>query len=303
MEERFDQIAAFADIGQFLDLPVKTYSSGMVVRLAFAVAVHVDADILIVDEALAVGDTAFQAKCFRRIEQMRSKGLTILLATHDTPTVAAMCDHGLLLDRGRTVMWSTGKRVAEEYYRRIRASEVVISPDAVTSAPASGTEEGLQPPVLGKGTRLGDGRARIAGFAVYDHTGHSTRALAVREKFRTDVEVQFLASLKNPHVGVALRDVHSRLLLGGHTLYEGVELGPRQSGTSLRISFEMQMNLNPGKYLLLIGVAEHQDFANWKDCDTLFDLCEIQVYGKNRAWSLVDSPVTITVRDETTDGI
>ena len=305
IEARLDDIVGFADIGDFVDQPVKTYSSGMVVRLAFAVSVHVDAQVLIVDEALAVGDAPFQAKCFRHIDRLRQQGVTILLATHDTVTVSSMCDRALLLERGEAVAWGPGKEVAEEYYRRVRDLEMQRgAPAAIATSPhpaAENGEDGWAAPDASRATRMGDGRAEITAYAVYNHHRRPTRALSVRERFRVDVCVQFRAPLENPHVGAAVRDVQGRLLLGGHTMYEGIRLGPVQAGQTVTVSFEMQMNLNPGKYLLMIGVAEHEDFANWRDCDVLFDLCEIEVYGKDRAWSLVDSPVRIITRNGTAD--
>lgn len=322
IDRKYDSIAAFADIGEFVDQPIKTYSSGMVVRLAFAVAAHVDAAALIVDEALAVGDAPFQAKCFRRIEALRKAGVPILLATHDMTAVASMCDRALLLEHGHVVMSGPGKAVAEEYYRRVR--EIERQPNGAdgrdapesserASAGAARSDGGeparhgpasaaLDVPVARNGTRLGDGRAEVVGFGVFDAQGEPTRVLRVREPFRVDVRIRFATALRNPHVGAGLRDVQSRLLLGGHTLYEGATIGAVDAGRVLTVSFDMQMNLNPGRYLLMLGVAEHEDLANWKDCDVFFDLCEIGVVGKDRAWCLVDTPVTITVRDEASDG-
>ncbi|GEO82078.1 ABC transporter ATP-binding protein [Pararhodospirillum oryzae] len=117
----FDRIAAFADIGPFLDRPVKTYSSGMFARLAFAVAIHVDPDILIVDETLSVGDEAFQRKCFRRIEELKADGCTILFVTHSAETVIDLCDRAVLLDRGERLLMGSPRTVIAQYQRLIHA--------------------------------------------------------------------------------------------------------------------------------------------------------------------------------------
>jgi len=111
-DARFDAIASFADIGQFLDQPVKTYSSGMVVRLAFAVAINADPDILIVDEALAVGDMAFQLKCISRIDQLRSRNVTLLFVSHDPFTVKRLCRMGLWLSEGAVQQWGNATTVS-----------------------------------------------------------------------------------------------------------------------------------------------------------------------------------------------
>lgn len=122
IDARFDQIAAFADIGEFIEQPVKTYSSGMYVRLAFAVAINVDPDILVVDEALSVGDEAFQRKCFARIEDIRDKGGTILFVTHSTQTVVQLCDRAMLFDRGELILEGRPKTVVGQYQRLANAS-------------------------------------------------------------------------------------------------------------------------------------------------------------------------------------
>ncbi|GEO81525.1 ABC transporter ATP-binding protein [Pararhodospirillum oryzae] len=123
IENVFDQIAAFADIGPFIDRPVKTYSSGMYARLAFATAIHVDPDILIVDETLSVGDEAFQRKCFRRINQLKDSGCTILFVTHSAQTVVDLCDRVLLLDRGERLILGSPRLVVAYYQRLIHAPE------------------------------------------------------------------------------------------------------------------------------------------------------------------------------------
>jgi ABC-type polysaccharide/polyol phosphate transport system ATPase subunit len=123
IRDKYDEIVAFADIGEFVHQPVRTYSSGMIVRLAFAVSAHVDARVLIIDEALAVGDVAFQAKCFRRIKRLRDDGVTILLATHDNQTVSTYCDHAILMENGCVAARGSGKDVSQEYYRRVREIE------------------------------------------------------------------------------------------------------------------------------------------------------------------------------------
>ena len=117
IEARFDEIAAFADIGPFIEQPVKTYSSGMYVRLAFAVAINVDPDILVIDEALAVGDVAFQRKCFARLEQIRERGATILFVSHSTGAIVELCDRAILLDAGEVLLDGRPKRVVNQYLK------------------------------------------------------------------------------------------------------------------------------------------------------------------------------------------
>lgn len=128
IDERFDTIAAFADIGQFIDQPAKTYSSGMYVRLAFAVAINSDPDILVVDEALSVGDEAFQRKCFARIEEIQARGATILFVSHSAQSVVKLCDHAVLMDAGEAILQGSPKLVVSQYQRLINLSGAAAVP-------------------------------------------------------------------------------------------------------------------------------------------------------------------------------
>jgi ABC-type polysaccharide/polyol phosphate transport system ATPase subunit len=304
IDQRYDAIAAFADIGEFLDQPVKTYSSGMMMRLAFAVSAHVDADILIVDEALAVGDAAFQARCFRRIKRLRETGATLLLATHDTATLNQVCARALLLDRGRLALLGPARTVSEEYYRRLQQIERLEPLEAPAAAPettgAPGVpEEPLERPVSRTASRMGDRSAEIVGYAIWDHTGRRSHVLRARETFRVDLAIRFHQDMENPHAGFALRDVQSRIVLGGHTLFEDVRLGPVQGGQEATLSFELPLLVNAGTYLLMFGVADHATPGAWRDCDVHFDFCEIQVVGEHRAWGIVNAPAAIRVTHRT----
>ncbi len=163
IKDRFDVIARFADIGDFIDRPIKTYSTGMVLRLAFAVAAHVDPEILIVDEALAVGDIAFRQRCMRRIHDLRARGATILFVSHETTDVKALCERCLWLDNGEVRELGEADHVVAQYLSATLQRE--IHSPAVEAARASGM------PRLTSGNteafenhrRYGDGRATIVG--------------------------------------------------------------------------------------------------------------------------------------------
>ncbi|MBD0301634.1 MAG: ATP-binding cassette domain-containing protein, partial [Tolypothrix sp. T3-bin4] len=130
VDERFDRVATFADIGDFLDQPVKTYSSGMYVRLAFASAIHVDPDILIVDEALSVGDMFFQAKCMARMKQMMDTGVTVLFVSHDSGSVKSLCRQAILLNHGQLVSWGPSDQVVEKYFSmKVESEQSVLKSD------------------------------------------------------------------------------------------------------------------------------------------------------------------------------
>ncbi|HEY5995346.1 MAG TPA: ABC transporter ATP-binding protein, partial [Gallionellaceae bacterium] len=140
MERRFDDVVAFADIGEFIDQPVRTYSSGMYVKLAFAVAIHADPDVLIVDEALAVGDALFQAKCFAKFRECKEQGITILFVTHNLDLVTSYCDSAVLLDRGVLVTRGTPKEVVDDYRRVLSLTGARAKKSTARGADGDSTE-------------------------------------------------------------------------------------------------------------------------------------------------------------------
>jgi hypothetical protein len=196
-------------------------------------------------------------------------------------------------------MRGPAKAVADEYYRRVQAVEWRELPAAAAGRDAlpPTAADGLEPLAGGRGTRLGDGSAEVFGLSVFDHEGRRVRSVRARQPFRVELGVRFHRALTRPHAGVALRDVQSRMLLGAHTMYENVQLGPTRPGQEIVLTFQMPASLNPGAYLLMFGVAEHHAWDSWSDCDVFYDFCEIEVYGDERAWGLVNAPMPIQVRE------
>jgi len=298
---RFDDIARFAGIGEFLDRPVKTYSSGMAVRLAFAVAAHVDADVLIVDEALAVGDAQFQARCFRRMDELRERGCTVLLATHDLTTAEQRCDRALLLDAGELIDLGPPRRVVRTYYTRLQAlAEVAPEADAPDSPAFSDSREHWQrPDDLPTATRVGDARARVLAFRVLDEQDQPASAFEARSTMTVEMTVRFDADLLRPAVGAALRDRRNTLVVGAHTAHsEGDRLEAVNAGDVRTFRFEFPAACVPGEYLLMLGVAEHHADNAWTDCDTIFDAATITIVGPS-AWGVVNAPSTVRITAHT----
>lgn len=302
IEQRFDSIAAFADIGDFLDQPVKTYSSGMRMRLAFAVAAHVDASVLLVDEALAVGDAPFRAKCFRRVQHLREQGTTVLLATHNMQQVREHCDSALLIDHGYLAMHGEPRDVVQEYYRRFQELDRLetgggeAGEAGATGNPDAGADPLVDPATLSGGARLGGGGAVITGFNIFDAQGRPARLLTARQRVAFEVRVRFDQDMDMPHVGACLCDESNAMVLGGHTMYaDGATIGAVRAGDVVRCRFETDLAVNPGKYLLMVGVADHESPESWSDADVYFDLCEVEVVGP-KSWGAVNTRVQTTVR-------
>jgi lipopolysaccharide transport system ATP-binding protein len=262
---RYDEIVAFSGLQpHLLKQPVKTYSSGMYVRLAFAVAIAVEPDILIVDEALAVGDEGFQRKCFARIRALQERGATILFVSHSARAVVDLCDHALLLDGGELLMQGTPAAVVAQYHKMlfareedrpaIRASILAKAQDISTqlsSAPL------IMPPPESRTEYVSDG-GRIEAVRLTDISGNETILLTQGEYYRLDYRVlcdRAMASLKcsmmlKTMTGIELAGMLSN---GGEASLNAVE-----AGQTLDVSFCFRCTLIKGDYFLNVGVVEEQ---------------------------------------------
>ncbi len=284
-EARFERIAAFADIGMFLDQPVKTYSSGMYVRLAFATAINVDPDILVVDEALSVGDEAFQRKCFARIEDIKDKGGTILLVSHGAQTIVQLCDRAILIDRGEKILEGRPKTVVSQYQRlvnlpgpeaeplreAIKAMDGWALPTASQSlAPgkaadvATGTGSAAEPrdqawfdPGLVSKSRVDyESRgARIRDVRIETLDGRVVNVLDSGRRYRIAFRVDFDVAATAVAFGAALKTA-SGFQFSGLTTRHDPRLRSLSAchGDTAEVAIEFENRLNPGVYFVNCGV-------------------------------------------------
>ena len=269
MERRMDDILRFADIGDFVNQPVKTYSSGMFVRLAFALAINVDPEILIVDEALSVGDVFFQAKCYHRMEEMMKNGTTILMVSHDMGSIIKYCDKVVLLNRGHFVaQGEAGKMV--DLYKKILANQT----DELAEALIEEKKEALGLPVEATVSdkrmkdrmnlnpevqEYGDGRASFEDFGTLDARGNVTNLLLKGEMFTIRERIRFHAPIENPIFTYTLRDKKGTDITGTNTLFEGTEIKPVKDGDVYTVSFRQKMNLQGGEYLLSMSCTGYEN--------------------------------------------
>jgi len=286
IEDRFDEIVDFAEIGDFIDQPVKSYSSGMFVRLAFAVAIHVDPDILLVDEALAVGDLIFQHRCINRIRRMRRKGKTILFVTHDLQALTQFCDRAILLDQGRKIEDDTPEDVVQKYHaliferERKRAGEgdhwVEVRQDEslelVTTIPYIHN-------------RYGEGGARIIGIILVTSDGKVVSEVRAGDALNVLVSVRFETDIENPIIGITIRDRMGQEITATNSSYEGLVLPPVRSGERVTVVFRLTLpSLRPGSYSISPAVArgniwEHR-IEDWVDNAYIFNIMDTGlVYG------------------------
>ena len=274
MDDKLQDILDFADIGDFVYQPVKTYSSGMFVRLAFALNINVEPEILIVDEALSVGDVFFQAKCYRKMEEIRERGTTILMVTHDMGSIIKYCDKVVLLNKGEFIAEGDPGRMVD-LYKKILANQMDSLQEELDNDFSGGIEiEGAEKKVMsskeaaaahtGAGvglmkekitinsdrTEYGDGRAEIFDLGLFDARGNLTNLLIKGEMFTIKERIRFNAPLQNPIFTYTIRDKKGMDLSGTNTMYEGADVKPVGPGDVYDVSFTQKMTLQGGEYLL-----------------------------------------------------
>jgi lipopolysaccharide transport system ATP-binding protein len=274
VDSRFDDIAGFADIGEFIEQPVKMYSSGMVVRLAFAVQAMVNPDILIVDEALAVGDEKFQRKCFARIEELKSRGTSILFVSHSGPQILELCDKALLLEQGERLMFAQPLQVIRAYQKLIYAPAdererllqeyrtIDQSNGEVTSLePAelatidenksASFDPGLSPQTTEVYTIQG---AEIRSFQILDGDRHLVNLLKLGQTYQFEVSGQFVADSNSVYFGCHIRALSGVVITGQRYPEEGKFIKQVHAGENFRITYGLKMILLPGVYFISTGV-------------------------------------------------
>ena len=288
-EARFEAIERFADIGIFIDQPVKTYSSGMYIRLAFAVAINVDPDILIIDEALAVGDEAFQRKCFARIEQIRDNGATILFVSHGAQTILQLCDRAVLMDGGEKLMDGPPKPVVQQYQRLIHAgsaagetirgelratlleeeASAVAKSSTGNPAAASGNGvaifpnkvpvsfEAFDPDLKPQNTlHYGEDMQTISGLRIETLSGNLVNVLESGQTYRLCYEAFFATDAAGIVFGMQIKTVSGLVVAGANTSIAGTsEVHQAPSGARCSVAIEFTAQLVSGTYFLDAGIA------------------------------------------------
>ena len=269
MEAKLPEILEFADIGDFVYQPVKTYSSGMFVRLAFALAINVEPEILIVDEALSVGDVFFQAKCYRRMEEIRKTGTTILMVTHDMGSVIKYCDKVILLNKGEFLAEGPAGEMVDLYKKILAGRMDDLEADLAKRLDSNFSDmmelnndinkthakeyHGLMKDKISinpNKTEYGDGRAEIYDLGLLDSKGELTNLLLKGEEFTIREKIKFNANIESPIFTFTIKDKKGTELSGTNTMFEGVEVKPVKPGDEVVVEFKQKMTLQGGEYLL-----------------------------------------------------
>src|SRR5580698_10405107 len=230
LDEVFPRIEAFAEIGQFIDRPVKEYSSGMYVRLAFSTAIHVDPEVLIVDEALAVGDAIFASRCVQKFEELRKKNVTVLLVSHDLGLIKRLADRAAFMLDGRIVMQGAPKDAVNQYVGYVLDRERGGKDDDRNVAEGVAAKSSF---------RHGDGASRVVDARMSNKIGQVCRAFRPGEAVIVRVRAVFHQAVSNPVVGILIRNRIGMDVFGTNTRLERMELGDFEPGEALEVEFEI----------------------------------------------------------------
>ena len=298
IDEKLQSILDFADIGEYVYQPVKTYSSGMFVRLAFAVAINIDPEILIVDEALSVGDVFFQAKCYHKFEEFKAMGKTILFVSHDLSSIAKYCDRVVLLNQGTKLGEGAPKEMIDTYKQVLvgqyqlpeSSSEGNLLEDEDIRKLASG--QNVNPDLLEYGSK----KAEIVEYYFTDDKGVHTSAVVKGSRFTIHMKVEIKEDIQAPIFAFSFKNIKGTEITGTNTMFEKSFLEPVRAGDVKEITFEQEMNLQGGDYLLSLGVTGYEG-DTFTVYHRLYDVINLTVISDKNTVGFYDMNSRIEVRD------
>lgn len=303
MDKKLQDIIDFADIGEHIYQPVKTYSSGMFARLAFSVAISVDPDILIVDEALSVGDVFFQNKCYRRFEEFRERGKTILFVTHDMGSVIRYCNRCVLLNAGKKVAEGKPQEMVD-LYKRIMVgqwNENEESSEEVSSIQSSNVKnDQLWKDQISTNPDIevyGDGRADIIDFGIFSDTGDIGNNVYKGDYYSVKMKVHINEDNLNPIFAFKLRDIKGTELTGTNTMLEDIDTSQCKKGDIVTITFRQKQYLQPGQYLVSLGCTAFEGDQFVVYCRN-YNCCVLGVVAQKGTIGIFDSESEVSVSVE-----
>ena len=302
IDAKMDDILNFADIGDYVYQPVKTYSSGMFVRLAFAVAINIEPEILIVDEALSVGDVFFQAKCYHKFEEFKEMGKTIVFVSHDLSSISKYCDRVVLLNQGVKLGEGSPKEMIDAYKQVLVGQYVPAADDqgllsdqeiTAAAAAAAGTAKSeVNPDLLEYGTK----DAMITGYKITDDMGRETSALLKGKECTITMQVHFEHDIEAPIFAFTIKNIKGVEITGTNTMVEKAFLSPVKAGSDMEIAFTQKIDLQGGEYLLSFGVTgfEKEEFQVYH---RLYDVMNMTVISDKDTVGYYDMNSRVVVKE------
>ncbi len=313
IDAKMDDILSFADIGDYVYQPCKTYSSGMFVRLAFAVAINIEPEILIVDEALSVGDVFFQAKCYHKFEEFKQMGKTIVFVSHDLSSISKYCDRVVLLNQGVKLGEGSPKEMIDAY-KQVLVGQYVASEeqegnlldDEELEAAAAASADGkkvqntvdnsganiVNPDLLEYGTKA----AVIEEYKITDDMHRNTSAVLKGKDCSVHMKVRFCEDIEAPIFAFTIKNIKGVEITGTNTMVEKAFLEPVKAGSVKEITFTQEMNLQGGEYLLSLGVTGYEK-ENLQVYHRLYDVLNMTVISDKDTVGYYDMNSTVTVKD------
>lgn len=330
--EKFDAIVEYSGIAEFIDQPVRTYSSGMTLRLAFAVCVHVDADILIIDEALAVGDARFQFKCHATLEQMLKEGRTIIFVSHDTNAVKRMCRTAVLLERGEVLLKGSPNDVTNIYTKLITSPHGVegirddlaalqtkpadppptvettpqpaapsldLDQSVTTPGPATSllTEERAHQQISDKEYSYGGELGRIETVTITDAEDQPRLAFLTGSRIRVRLACRAMQTVEDPIYALTLKDVRGQEIYGTNTYFQNQTPPTVAAGHRVEVLFEVQLNVQPGVYFISLGWVRLVN-GDVQVIHRRYDVLRFEMLPRDKSFGLAWCPATITVEEQ-----
>ncbi|MBD5542586.1 MAG: ABC transporter ATP-binding protein [Lachnospiraceae bacterium] len=296
IDARMDDILKFADIGDFVYQPCKTYSSGMFVRLAFAVAINIDPEILIVDEALSVGDVFFQAKCYKKFEEFKEAGKTILFVSHDLSSISKYCDRVVLLNKGTKLAEGLPREMVDMYKKVLvhqldeeetGHEETIGNKDTDTLWKSQLT---LNPDIQ----EYGEMKAEIVDIAILDQNGTMTNSIEKGSIFTVKMKVKVNSELHDPIFAVTIKNMQGTDVTGTNTFLEGISTGTIQKGETRVISFKQRLMLQGGEYLLSFGCTGYEA-GEFHVYHRLYDFCNLAVVSEKNTVGFFDMDTEVKI--------
>ncbi len=299
IDRKLPEILEFADIGDYVNQPVKTYSSGMFVRLAFAVAINIEPEILIVDEALSVGDVFFQAKCYHKFEEFKKLGKTIVFVSHDLSSISKYCDRVFLLNQGNLLGEGTPKAMIDAYKRVLvgqyevpEQDEENLLNDEQLQQVAERAAQGVNPDALEYGTR----QAEIIEYYVEDDRGVRTTAVLKDSEFTLHMKVKFYDHVPAPIFAFSFKNVIGTEITGTNSMIEKAFLESAEPGQVKEITFTQRMSLQGGEYLVSLGVTGYNK-DTFEVYHRLYDVLNLTVVSDKNTVGYYDMNSVVKVTD------
>ena len=289
IEERKQEIIDFADIGEHINQPVKTYSSGMFARLAFACAINVDPDILIVDEVLSVGDMSFQLKCFKKFEQFKNKGKTILFVTHSITDVLKNCTRTIIIDFGKKIFDGGVKEGVEKYKKIIvglddeKSKEGILTDNEILKQNTNYKQ--MDKNILWKThfdenknlINYGNGKAEVIDYGMFDENGDFANIIENDREIVLKSKIKFKEDIKEPIFTMTLKDFKGLEICGTNTLIEKIATGEYKKDDVVEVSFKQRINVAPGKYTLSFSCTHFNNRGELEVLDRKYDALLVEV--------------------------